>query len=495
MSYTTLAEFVEQLETDGQLARVTAEVDAELEITEITRRIAEKSRAAVLFELVAGSRLSVVTNLLGSNDRICRALGVETLEEIVHRVGALLAPSPQGGWLDALRRLPQSSASPVASPKMAKNGPCQQVVKLGGDVRLGELPALRCWPGETARTITAGAFFSRDPETHIRNVGLYPLTILDDQRLLVVWEPHQGGAAHLDKYRRDGRQMPVAVTLGGHPAYTLMAATPAPAGLDECLLGSLYRDKPLELVACRSQELEVPVDAELVIEGFIDPTAAQEPVGEIAGPLGYYRRPGVAPVIQVTAITHRVNPILPAIISGPPPHELSVIRAATQRFLLPIVKLIVPELVDMAWPSYGGAQDVLFVSIHKTYAQQARRVASALWGLSWLMTSRYLVVVDEDVDVHDDQQVWRQVAANADPACDVFTRQGPTDGWDHAAPSAYAGNQLGIDATDKLPLERPRGWPQRVVMSGDVRERVGSRLAELGIEPAGPTASGAKRST
>ena len=287
----------------------------------------------------------------------------------------------------------------------------------------------------------------------------------------------------LGEYRRRGEWMPLAVVLGGDPAGLLAAVAPLPPEADARALAGLFRGKPLELVACRSVDLEVPAEAEIVIEGSIDPLEPPSDAGPLCTPVGYYGRRRPAPLMHVSALTHRANPIYPAMVSGSPPHEACVIARVLKRIFLPLVKLAIPELVDYDLPEFGAARHWLLVSIRKTYAGQARRVAQAVWGLSALMFSKLLVIVDEELDVHDHRQIWSAVATRADPGRDVFFQQGPPDPWDPAAPAVGLASRMAIDATVKLPEESHADMPQTAAMSDEVRRLVSGRWNQYGLGP------------
>jgi 4-hydroxy-3-polyprenylbenzoate decarboxylase len=470
-----LADYLEILDRSGELLRVAAEVDPDLELAAVSGRLAREDGRAIFFERVKGQRPPVVTNLFGRQSRICQALGVQRIEEMVDRMMLALGPREAEGWLDKIRPLER----PGFAPRTVKSGLCQQVVKLGRDVDLGELPALRCWPLEQQRSITAGIVFSRDPETHARALESIPLVVLERDRLGIAWHVYQDAFRHQQSTSARGERMPVAVVLGGDPRYRLVAGT-LPSAIDRLQFVGLLCGKPVELVKCRTHDLEVPTDAEVVIEGFIEPQAGRVDVGPLAGSSGHYRLPGQAPMMHVTAVTQRTNPVWPAIVLGQPPHELTCIDKALERLLLPLVRQAVPELVDYDLPETGGWQNFAFVSIRKTVPHQARKVAAALWGLEQTMFAKFLAIVDEGVDVHDYRQVLTALGTNVDPGRDVFFHQGP--GWplDHAAATPLTGHALGIDATAKQPAEHPRPWPARLATSEDVERLVASRWGEYG---------------
>ncbi len=362
-----------------------------------------------------------------------------------------------------------------------KNAPCQQVVSLGRDVDLGLLPVLQSWPDEVGPTITAARVFTVEPDSGRQSVGRFDLAVVDHTRLIAGWHPHDEPARLLTAYGQRNQRMPVAAVLGGDPAGLLTAMAPLPVEVDPVCLARLFRERPVEMVKCRTIDVDVPADAEIVIEGVVD--AAQPPLD--LGPRGvahrFYESSRSGPVMHVTAITHRANPIYPAMVPGPPPDEQCVIAQSLRRIFLPLVKLSVPDLVEYSFPAFGAARHWAFVAIRKSYAGQARRVAQAIWGISHLMFSKLLVIVDESVDVHDPHQVWLAVATQADPSGDIFFHQGPRDPWDPATLPGTLACKMAIDATVKLPGETAGQRPIPTCMTEEIRRLVSGRWAEYGL--------------
>lgn len=476
-----LADLLEKLEQAGELVRVETEVDPVLEVAEVTDRAAEAGAGALLFGSVRGHELPVLTNLLAQPGRICRALGVGGLDELALRVAEALSPTHPEGWLDKLKSLPGRMSLRGLAPRTIKTGVCQQVVRLGGDVDLGRLPALKSRPDEAGPAITAGQVVSVEPDSDDRVVGRYDLQVLDRNRLAACWDPTDEHVALLGRYRGREQPMPLAVVLGGDPAALLAAMAPLPPGADAWAVAGLLRGKPLELVAGRSAGLTVPADAEIVLEGYVDPAEALVEAGPLATPAGYYASPRPAPVLHVTGLTHRANPIYPAMVPGTPPNEMTVIGRALVRVFRPLLRLAVPGLVDCEVPQFGAARHWVFVSVRKTYAGQARQVAGAVWALRATMFGKVLIVVDEHVDVHDAEEVWYAVATSADPARDVFFAEGPPDPLDPAAEPGVLARRMAVDATRKLPEERRGPAAQPALMSEEVRQSVTGRWAEYGI--------------
>jgi len=477
----SLADFVESLEQAGDLARIEVEVDPELELATITCRVAQARGPALFFERVKGHHSPVVTNLLGTPGRVCRALGAESLDDLAERFVLSTSPAETAGWLERFR--PGSFfAAARQQPKTVRSGVCQQVVKLGRDVDLAEWPALRCWPSEPRRAITSGVVLTVDPETGQRSLAMPPLEIVDRNRLAVGWHRYHAASRHLVGCRTGAKQLPVAVVLGSDPALVVTATTPLPAEADSYLFAGLLRGKPLEVVKCRSHELEVPADAEIVIEGFVDPAEPLTTIGPVGHDGGYFSLAAPARMLHVTAVTQRTNPIFPAVVAGQPPNETSAIGRVIERLWLPLVRQAVPELVDYTFAEAAGPGRVCIASIRKSFPHHARKVAGALWGLDALMHTKWLVIVDADVVVQDAEAVLLAVGANVHPGRDVFFYDGPPHPRDHAVPSLSAGSAGCIDATAKVPEEHGGPWPERLAASQQIVELVQTRWSEYKID-------------
>lgn len=483
MAYDDLSDFLTEAEHAGELVRVGIEVDPVLEIAEVTRRVTESGGPAILFERVRGTSIPVVTNLLGSERRLSRILNAESLGAVEERIERLLRPEIAEGWLGSLKMLPQLTQLTRLPPKSVKSGRSQQVVRMGRDIDLREFPLLQSWPRENAAALTAGQIISIHPETGQRHVGNCPLTVRGQDQLAIHWTPQDVAFRHFEGYRAERRQMPIAIVLGGDPALRLLASVPLPREADAYLLAGFLRDKNVDLVKARTLELDVPAGADLVIEGRIDTEADPEPAGRVALPGGFYAIPRDCPTVHVTAVTHRSNPVLPATIPSPPPSEQTWIDRGALALLRPIVKLMVPEIVDLHCPASGPQRSHCFVSIQKEYPQQARKVMNALWGLQGFAATKWIVVVDADVDVRDEPLVWFLAGANVHPARDIQFCDGPTDFNDHAAPAAGLGQKIGVDATRKRPDEgHPRDWPDRLEMTRQMQEFVHGRWSEYGFD-------------
>jgi 4-hydroxy-3-polyprenylbenzoate decarboxylase len=476
-----LSELVAQLERRGQLHRVTVPVSRDLEIAEITDRVSKGSHddnRALLFERVEGSKVPVLINAFGSAERIALALGVDRLDQLGERVGKLLDPRMPGGFREKIGRLLGLIDVAKAAPRRVEAAPCQEVVETEAP-SLSTLPVLRCWPGDAGRFITLPAVFTRDPVTGARNVGMYRLQVFDDRTLGMHWQLHKGGAEH-ERVAGGGR-MPVAIALGGEPTLVYAASAPLPPGVDEVVFAGWLQGHGVELVKCRTIELEAPANAEIVLEGWVDPRERRVE-GPFGDHTGYYSLAREYPVFHLTAITRRGRAIYPTTIVGRPPQEDYWLGKATERLFLPIIRLMLPEVVDMNMPAEGVFHNLVIVSIRKRYPGHARKVMSALWGLGLMMLAKTILVVSEHVNVHDLSEVAWRATGNVDPLRDLVLVEGPMDDLDHAAVRHRYGGKLGIDATEKGPLDDlAQPWPDEIRMRDDVRELVTRRWKEYGF--------------
>jgi 4-hydroxy-3-polyprenylbenzoate decarboxylase len=486
MTFDTLTDYLTALEDGRELVRIPVEVDLRSELAEIVDRVTRQPDGgpAVLFERPAGRAVPVVANLFGSERRMCRVLGIAALDDAGRRMASLVQPELPQGWMEVLRLVPQFAQLVRLPPRSVKAGLCQQVVKLGGDVNLADLPVPQRH-GEIAPVMTLGQVYTRDPETGLRHAALTPLAVRGRTQLAVHWTAHDVGFQHFAAWRAKRQQMPLAVAFGGDPLLALAAACPLPANTDPLLLAGFLRDRAVDVVKCRSLELEVPASAEIVLEGLIDTTLPPERSGPIALASGFYSPPEDVPVAQVTALTHRSNPVFPVLVPAAPAGEQMWINRAIERLFLPLVRLAVPEVVDLQLPAAGAGRNLAFVSIRKQYAGQARKVMHALWGLGWLMTAKLLIIVDAHVNVHAAEEVWFEVGANTHPGRDAVFAEGPAHMDDHAAPVRGMGHKLGLDATRKFPEEgHPRPWPDRLGTTDDIARLVTRRWGEYGFAAA-----------
>ncbi len=485
MAWRDLREFADHLERRGRLHRVRVPVSPDLEITEITDRVSKgpaDRNVALLFERVEGSEIPVLVNAFGSAERMAWALGVERLDELGERVAKLLDPRMPGGFGARLRRLATLIDVVRAAPRRVDQAPCQEVVETARPSLAG-LPILRCWPGDAGRFITLPCVFTRDPETGARNVGMYRLQVFDDRTLGLHWQTHKGSAEHHRRAEELGaaRRLEVAVALGGDPALVYAAAAPLPPGVDEVVFAGWLRGAGIDLVRCRTVDLEVPAQAEIVLEGWVDPRERRVE-GPFGDHTGYYSLPREYPVLHLTAVTRRARPLYPTTIVGRPPQEDYWLGKATERLFLPVIRTMLPEVVDLNMPAEGVFHNLVIVSIRKRYPGQARKVMTALWGMGLMALAKTIVVVSEHVNVHDLSEVAWRAAGNIDPRRDLVVLEGPMDDLDHAALRHRYGGKLGIDATDKGPLDDlGQPWPEEIVMSPEVRERVARRWKEYGF--------------
>ena len=480
MGFTDLRDFVAHLEQRGRLHRVTAEVSRDLEITEIVDRVSKTRGAgnvALLFERVAGFDMPVLVNAFGAEDRMALALGVARLDELGERVAKLVDARMPGGFADKLRKLGSLIDVARAAPRSVAQAPCQEVVETAAPSLAG-LPVLTCWPDDGGRYITLPAVFTRDPITGARNVGMYRLQVFDDRTLGMHWQTHKGGAEH---QHRATTRMPVAIALGGDPTVIYAASAPLPPGLDEIVFAGWLRGRGVDMVRCRTNDLEVPAQAEIVLEGWVDP-AEQRREGPFGDHTGYYSLARDYPVFHLTAVTRRARPIYPTTIVGRPPQEDYWLGKATERIFLPIMRLMLPEIVDVNMPAEGVFHNLVIVSIRKRYPGHARKVMQALWGMGLMMLAKTIVVVSEHVNVHDLSEVAWRATGNIDPRRDLVILEGPMDDLDHAALRHKFGGKLGVDATEKGPLDDvTQPWPDEIRMSEEIRERVTRRWKDYGL--------------
>ena len=480
MAFTDLRDFVARLEQRGRLRRVPAEVSRDLEITEIVDRVSKAdalSNVALLFERVAGFDVPVLVNAFGAEDRMALALGVERLDELGERVAKLVDARIPGGFADKLRKLGTLIDVARAAPRTVTQAPCQEVVETERPTLAG-LPILQCWPGDGGRYITLPAVFTRDPATGARNVGMYRLQMFDDRTLGMHWQTHKGGAEH---QHRATETMPVAIALGGDPTVIYAASAPLPPGLDEIVFAGWLRGSGVEMVRCRTNDLLVPAQAEIVLEGWVDPREARLE-GPFGDHTGYYSLARDYPVFHLTAVTRRARPLYPTTIVGRPPQEDYWLGKATERIFLPIMRLMLPEIVDVNMPAEGVFHNLVIVSIRKRYPGHARKVMQALWGMGLMMLAKTIVVVSEHVNVHDLSEVAWRATGNIDPRRDLVILEGPMDDLDHAALRHRFGGKLGVDATEKGPLDDvTQAWPDEIRMSEEIRERVTRRWKDYGL--------------
>lgn len=483
MAYRNQREFIERLEREGELKRIRERVSPNLEITEIATRVMHAGGPALLFENVEGRAYPLSINILGSARRMALALGVDSLEEIAARIEGLLDTRVPESLLGKLALLPKLAEMTKYPPRTVKSGAVQEVVKKGDAVDLGELPVLTCWPQDGGPYFTLPQVITKDPETGMRNVGMYRMQVFDRRTTGMHWHIHKHGAVHYEKAKKLGQRLEVAVALGGDPALTYAASAPLPDTIEEYLFAGFLRREPVELVRAVTVDLEVPADSDFVIEGYVDPAEPLRREGPFGDHTGYYSLEDDYPVFHVTAVTSRRDPVYPATVVGPPPMEDYWMGHATERIFLPLLRLVVPELVDYHMPAEGVFHNLVFVSIRKRYPGQAFKVMHSLWGQGLMMLAKVLVIVDDDIDVRNPQQAWWAALNNIDPQRDTLFTPGPADALDHASRLPHFGSKMGLDGTRKLPEEGfTRPWPDRITMSAEVKDKINRMWKGLGLE-------------
>ncbi len=522
MAYNDLREWIAALDKAGELKRIKAAVDPILEITEITDRVSKwgargdkgPGGPALLFENVKGYPGSqLLINQFGSERRMNLALGSNSLDEIAERIrGFMDVKSPQG-FLDKVKMLPMLAEMGSFFPKTVSTGPCKEVIKRGNFSVL-DFPVLQCWPQDGGRFITLPCVITRDPRSGKRNVGMYRMQVYDATTTGMHWQRQKVAAEHYREHMRaavaegdtlratssvdlmarsgggsivaEGKQasgrMEVAVAIGTDPTLTFAAIVPAPPDVEEFMIAGFLRQKPVELVKCETVDLEVPASAEIVLEGYVqlDELKVEGPFGDHTG---FYSLEDLYPVFHITCVTHRKNPIYATTVVGKPPQEDAWMGKAVERIFLPLMKLTIPELVDVNLPPEGVFHNLMIVSIRKSYPGQARKVMNAIWSLGQAMSTKCIIVVDEDCNPHDIREVVLRTTNNIDPERDIQFTLGPVDSLDHASRLPNFGSKMGIDATRKWPTEGfARPWPDELEMSKEIKEQVTMRWKEFGLE-------------
>ena len=480
MAYNSLQDFLQVLERAGELKRISHPVKAELEITEIADRVMKSAGPALLFENVIGKKIPVLINAFGSTKRMALALGVKDIEEIASEITKLIQTRPPKTFKDKLQLLGELVKLAGIPPKMVKEAACQEVVNRDPDLNL--LPVLTCWPGDAGPFITLPMVFSKDAVKGTRNVGLYRMQVFDRRTTGMHWHLHKVGASHFQQQKENKGKLELAVCLGGDPAMIYAATAPLPPQIDEILFTGFLRKKGVELVKCLTVDIEVPANSDIVIEGYVDPAEPLRREGPFGDHTGFYSLADDYPVFHVTCITQRKNPIYPTTIVGRPPMEDAYLGKATERLFLPLLRVTLPEIVDMNLPVHGVFHNLAIVSIKKEYPAHGRKVMHALWGLGQMMFTKTLIVVDHDVNVHDLAEVTWVVGNNIEPKRDTIFSDGPVDVLDHAAPVLGYGSKLGLDATRKWRSEGfEREWPDAIVMDEKTKKNIDAIWEKLGL--------------
>lgn len=490
MSLDTLADFIQAIDGIGELHRIAAPVSVHLEITEITDRVSKMPGGgkALLFEkpLLRNGSVSeypVAINLFGSMRRMALALGVDTLDEIGDRITGLLDLKVPDGLLGKLALFPRLLEVSKFPPRIKSGSPsCQEIVWQGSEIDLDRLPVLQCWPEDGGPFMTMTAVISKDPARGIRNVGMYRVQQLGKKHVAMHWQRHKSGAEHMRQMAERGEKMPVCIVIGSDPASMYAASAPLPPNIDEFLFAGFLRRSPVRLTKAVTSDLEVPADAEIVIEGHIDPAEELVVEGPFGDHTGFYSEADLYPRVHVTAVTMRRNAVYTSTIVGRPPMEDFYLGHATERIFLPLLKLTTPEIVDYHMPAEGGFHNLVFVSIDKKYPGHADKVMHALWGQGLMSLAKVLVVVDKEVNVRNPMEAWWIALNNMDPERDVRFTMGPVDVLDHASRAFTYGSKMGIDATRKWPEEGfTRAWPRLIAMDQATRKAIDAKWESLGL--------------
>ena len=479
MGYNGIREFIKVLEENDQLIRIQAEVDADLEITEITDRVVKNQGPALLFENVKGSDFPVLINAFGSYRRMELALQVDSLEDIADKITSYLETRVPDNIFDKLKVLPLLKEVSNFFPVTTKKAPCQAVEMKTVD--LDQFPILKCWPGDGGKFLTLPLVYTKDLDNGQQNVGMYRMQVYDKKTTGMHWHIHKDGASNYRKHKEAGKRMEVAVAIGADPATIYASTAPLPGKIDEMIFAGFLRGEPVEMVQCKTVDLKVPANAEIILEGYVEPGELKRE-GPFGDHTGYYSLADDYPVFHVQQITHRKNPIYNATIVGKPPMEDCFLAKATERIFLPLLKLQLPEIVDMNLPLEGVFHNCAILSIDKTYPGQAKKVMHAVWGMGQMMYTKMVIILDKDVDVQNLSTVAWKVFNNIDAKRDVVIVEGPLDALDHSSPMARLGSKMGIDATKAWPEEgHLREWPAEIDMSKEIKDLVDERWQQYGI--------------
>ena len=490
MSLNSLSDFISAIDRAGELHRISVPVRVHLELAEIADRVSKQSGGgkALLFEQPvlrdgSPSPYPVAINLFGSMRRMAIALGVDDLDAIGARITALLDLKVPEGLFGKLSMLPRLLEVAKFPPRVRSSAPaCQEVVWRGDEVDLDRIPVLTCWPEDGGPYLTLTMVISKDPVRGIRNVGMYRVQQMSKRSVAMHWQRHKTGAEHMRQMAERGEKMPVCIVIGADPASVYSASAPLPPNIDEFIFAGFLRRDPVILAKAITCDLEVPAEAEFVVEGYIDPAEALVTEGPFGDHTGYYSEADLYPLVHVTAVTMRKNPVYATTIVGRPPMEDFYLGHATERIFLPLLKLTTPEIVDYHMPVEGGFHNLVFVSIDKKYPGHADKVMHALWGQGLMSLAKVLVVLDKDVNVRNTQEAWWAALNNMDPERDVRFTMGPVDVLDHASRAFTYGSKMGIDATRKWPEEgSTRPWPKVIEMDNATKASVNTLWPMLGL--------------
>jgi 4-hydroxy-3-polyprenylbenzoate decarboxylase len=481
MPYRDLRAFIRALEENGELKRIPFAVDPILEIAEFADRSVKSGGPALLFEKPKGYDIPVLVNSFASMRRMEIALEVGSVEDVARRIVDLLEMRAPEGLVGKLKMLPKLAEMGSFFPRTVSKGACQEVVRTEG-FSLRDLPALQCWPEDGGRFITLPLVFSRNPDTGKRNCGMYRMQIFDERTAGMHWQTHKQGAEHYRRMRHHGlKRMDVAVAIGADPVTMFSAILPLPPDLDEMIFAGFLRQRPVEMVKCQTSDLEAPANAEIVLEGYVE-LGELRTEGPFGDHTGFYSLADEYPVFHATCMTRREQPIYATTIVGPPPMEDYYMGKAIERIFLPLMRLQLPEVRDIAMPAEGVFHNLILVSMRKSYPGHARKVMHAIWGTGQAMFSKCIVVVDEDVDVQNSGEVAWKALNHIDPERDIQFTMGPVDSLDHSSRLPNYGSKMGVDATRKWPGEGfTRPWPGMIEMSPEVKRRVDELWKQAGL--------------
>ena len=474
-----LRDYLNALEKRGELKRIKKEVDPVLEMGHIADRIVKQKGPALLFENVKGSNIPVAMNLFGTERRMAFALGVKDLNDLEEKLKDFLEPEAPVGLLRKLKLISSMGKFLNFKPKIVSKGRCQEIVEK--EVDLGKLPVLKTWPRDGGRFFTLPLVFTKNPVTGILNCGMYRMQVMSKDSTAMHWHRHKDGAKHYRMAKERKERLPVCVALGCDPAVIYSATLPLPEEVEEMFFAGILRGKSVEMVKAKSVDMLVPANAEIVLEGFVDTQEDLVLEGPFGDHTGYYSQTGYFPLFHVTCITHRKNPIYPATIVGKPPMEDAFLGKATERLFLPVIKKIIPEVVDINLPVEGVFHNFAFVSIEKSYPGQAFKVINALWGLGLLSLAKNIVVFDRYVNVQDISEVLWRWGCNVGPLRDTIFTKGPLDELDHSSPRVAFGSKMGIDATKKWEGETERPFPDDLEMDEEVVRKVDISWKDYGF--------------
>jgi len=481
MQHRNMQQFIRELESAGELHRISAKVDAELEITEIVDRISKASGPALLFENVSGSEFPILINAFGSYRRMQMALSCDSFDDIGMRLEEKMKIQPPRSLKEKLQALITLKEISNIIPKKVKRAPCQEKVYGPNGPLLDMLPILTCWPHDGGPFITLPVVITKDPDTGTQNVGMYRMHKYDNTTTGMHWQYNKDGNRHFDKHKSSGKKMDVAVALGGSPLVAYAATAPLAPEFDELLLAGFIGSQPIEITKAKTVDLFVPAESDFIIEGYVNPSE-ERTEGPFGDHTGFYSPSDKYPVFHVNCITCRNDAVYPATVVGKPPMEDCYMAKATERIFLPMLRMIVPEIVDMEMPIEGVFHNCALVSIDKKFPGQAKKVINALWGLGQMASTKYIFIFDKDIDLRDSRTVVWKLLNNVDPKRDLLLSEGPLDALDHSAPYPNFGGKMGIDATRKTIEEgMGRKWPDEIKMSKEVKEKVSNRWKEYGF--------------